>query len=134
MEPSAGRGRHRAVLVVVALAALAAAGVGAAALLRPAPPPSAPPPRPSAEVRLVTVGPGAAQVIVDGDVLGTLTREEDGTIHGEAIGRLAFRTRRLAGRQVEVRRDPEVPLEIALGVQRLLVLGGVPTPVLAEPE
>lgn len=90
------------------------------------------PGRPRAEVRLEAAGAGSARVVVDGAALGVITRGPDGTITGEALGRLAFQTRRLVVRDVELVRDPDVDVELALGVQRLLAAGGVNAP-LADP-
>lgn len=77
------------------------------------------------EVRLEAAGPHEARVLVDGQALGVIARAADGTIHGEALGRLAFQTRRLVRREVEVVRAPDVDVELALAVQRLLAAGNV---------
>ncbi len=98
-----------------------------------APVTSAPTGRLRSEVRLEAAGPGVARVLVDGKALGEITRAADGTVHGEALGRLAFQSRRLAGRDVELVRDPAVDVELALGVQRLLAAGAVAA-TLVEPD
>lgn len=117
-------------LLLVGAVALAAGGVWWSSRPEPGDGPaavtsSAPPAPQRSEVRLEAAGPHEARVLVDGQALGVIARAADGTIHGEALGRLAFQTRRLVRREVEVVRAPDADVELALAVQRLLAVGGV---------
>lgn len=122
------------VALLVAGLGLAAAGAWWWSARREPPAGAVTAPHPErSEVRLEATAANAARVLVDGQALGVITREPDGKLVGEAMGRLAFQTRRLARREVVIVRGEGVEPALAVGVQNILAAGGVAAP-LVEPE
>lgn len=122
----------RAVVVAVVAAVALAVGVWARSESTRPDVTATTPTRSELRLEVVQGDPRAARLVLDDEVLGTLARDAQGNMSGDALIKLTLRAKRLGAHPVEITRAPAVDRELALATQRVLHHGGALGAVIVE--